>query len=298
MVFSCPLCVKAVLDSNDGVSCEASCQRWFHRECIGMSKAEYQRISGNNKVKWYCSRTDCLPPSNQPQDLLLKQLSLLTEKITELSNKVDALTSLPAKVDNLLSEVDTLNTNVLHLEQRVSDNESKVKALDEWVKSAPSQNSNPEQIVSELNERSRRSKNIMFYDLIESPDRNVETRKRHDSELVRKLLANYLSGVNLDGIKTLRVGNKSSNKTRPLKVILDSEANVSKFLSNFSSESAREIDNRFSKVRVSRDRTPREMEFFKSLKLELERRIAQGEKDITIKYRNNVPCIVKNQKNV
>lgn len=297
MTFSCPICVKAVLDSDDGVGCEASCQRWFHRECIGMSKPEYQRISGNNKIKWYCSRTDCLPPSNQPRDLLLNQLSILTDKITELTNKVDSLTSLPAKVDSLIVEVDTLNTNVLHLERRVNDNECRVKALEERVISASQQGSSTEQIVSELSDRSRRSKNIMLYDLNESLDGNVETRKRHDSNLVQKLLANYLSGANLDGIKILRVGKKIPNKTRPLKVIMDSEASVGKFLSNFSPESAKQIDNCFSKVRVSRDRTPREMEFFKSLKLELERRISQGEKDLTIKYKNNVPCIVKNQKN-
>lgn len=41
---SCPVCIKTVLDFEEGVGCDGVCLRWCHTECINMSKSEYQRI--------------------------------------------------------------------------------------------------------------------------------------------------------------------------------------------------------------------------------------------------------------
>lgn len=297
MSSTCPICVKAVLNSEEGVACENACQRWFHRECLKMPKAEYQRISGDNRIKWACNRADCIPNSDLPQTLLLNQLTKLTNIITDLSEKVDSLKSLPAKVDNLIAEIDNLNKNFTHLERRVTDNETQMKNLEEKISTASQQQTNPEAVIAEMNDRARRSKNIMLFNLPESSDRGVDTRKRFDLDLVVKLCSKFLPSMNSSSIKVLRVGSKNADKARPLKVILDNETSVMYFLSGFSLESAVALDHCFSGIRVSRDRTPREIDFFRSLKSELDARVSQGE-DLTIKYKNNVPCIVKNQKNV
>lgn len=297
MSTSCPVCCKSVLDSEEGIGCDGDCQRWFHRECIKMSKAEYQRISGNNNLTWNCTRTDCLQSSNQPFGLLLNQLTVLTDKITDLSVKVDTLTSLPAKVDNLIAEVDSLNRNLSQLEQRVSLNEAGLKTLENKFENIPKNHVNPDLIVAELSERSRRSKNLMIFNLPESDNKNVEVRKERDLVVVKKLLNHVLPAYDFSATKALRVGKKHPNKSRPLKIILDNELSVAKFFANFSLESAAKLDQCFSDVRVSRDRTQREMDSFKLAKSELDRRVASGERDLAIKYRNGVPCIVKNQKN-
>ncbi|KAG8338033.1 hypothetical protein J6590_009310 [Homalodisca vitripennis] len=242
MANSCPVCIKSVLDSEEGIGCDGACMRWFHRECIKMSKSEYQRISGNNNVKWYCLRTDCLQSSNQPFNLLLNQLTVLTDKISDLSVKVDSLTSLPAKVDNLIAEVDRLNKNLSHLEQRVNLNEAGLKTLENKFENISKHPVNPDLIMPELNERSSRSKNIMIFNLPESDDKNVETRKAHDLLVVNKLLNHFLPTYNCPSTKVLRVGKKYPNKPRPLKVILDNGLSSIGFITNFSRESPTKID--------------------------------------------------------
>jgi uncharacterized protein YoxC len=296
---TCPICVKMVLEAEEGVGCDGACQRWFHRNCLGMTKAEYQRICADNKIKWHCSRTDCVKSSEQPHNLILKQLTLLTSKITDLSDKVDALISLPAKVDSLVSELEGLNKNISQLENRLCVNESKVNALEKKLDESAQigSNGNAETIIAEMSDRARRSKNIMLFNFPESQDKNVEVRVKHDNDLVTRLLDSFLPEAGSNSFKTARVGKRVPNKTRPLKVILSKESDVTTFLSGFSSESAGQVDGRLSTVKASRDRTPREMEYYKSLKSELEARISQGERGLSIKYKNNIPSIVSSQKN-
>lgn len=119
----------------------------------------------------------------------------------------------------------------------------------------------------------------------------------NDNDLVKKLIDAFDPSSNHCDFKTDRVGRKLPNKSRPLKLILNHKSDVHTFLSSFSSENAGNADQRLSSVKASRDRTPREIEFFNSLKTEVEARKSQGENDITIKYVNNVPSIVKTQKN-
>lgn len=77
-------CVKSVLDTEEGVCCDDACERWFHREYLKMSKAEYQHISGYNKHRWEWSRTDCqiavAVPVASKLDAILDKLSSLTTK--------------------------------------------------------------------------------------------------------------------------------------------------------------------------------------------------------------------------
>ncbi|KAE8281943.1 Cingulin [Larimichthys crocea] len=43
MVFPCGLCLAEVHDDQDAILCEASCQRWFHRDCTGLTEpAQYR----------------------------------------------------------------------------------------------------------------------------------------------------------------------------------------------------------------------------------------------------------------
>lgn len=300
MAVSCPVCVKNVLNCEDGIKCDDLCSRWFHRVCIGMSKADYKRFADDSNFKWSCGRVDCANPSSQPQNLILSQLTLLTDKISELTNKVDALSSLPTKVDNLITEVDNLNKNLSVLEGRVSGCESKIKTLEERFdgEGGPVPSCDPEVIIAEFHDRSRRSRNVMIFNLEESQHGNIETRKQSDRTKVEKLVTSYLPNIDFNAVKILRMGRIQLNKKRPVKLIFRSDSDARAFLSGFSSDSVAQIDHSFSTIRVSRDRTPREVEYLNTLRTELSRRLAGGEKDLTIKFVNNVPQIVKNQKNL
>lgn len=91
MANTCLVCVKVVLDSEEGIDCDGICRRWFHRSCMSMSKTEYLRISGNTNVEWYCTRMDYLHTPNQPLTLLTIQMAVVLSKLDDLLSKVNKI---------------------------------------------------------------------------------------------------------------------------------------------------------------------------------------------------------------
>lgn len=294
--------MKGVLDSDDGVECDNECQRWFHRQCLQMSKIEYQRISSNNNEKWFCARADCLKTENQPQTTLLKQLSLLTDKISELTINVNALSALPSKIDNMATkdEVNSLSSGIdklresidsrlTHIESRVDDLDNRIQSLEDQV--APS-TSSFEVFFGEIEDRNRRAYNLMVYNLPESRNKEVDSRIRFDKENVMELAQAIGYEINLESLKLYRIGKPVASKSRPLKLVFRSTSDAASFLSEFVKAKLMEGNSKFSNVGVSRDRTNKERQYLSSLRAELDSRIKKGEENLTIKYKNGIPSIV------
>lgn len=78
-----------------------------------------------------------------------------------------------------------------------------------------------------------------------------------------------------------------------LKVILINEHDVQLVLSNFSHDTATEANQSFSQFKVARDKTPQEQKYLRVLIAEIEERKSKGENDLKIKFKNNIPSIVK-----
>lgn len=60
------ICVKAFLILDDGLGRYGDSKRWFHRECIKLNKTEYNRLSGDNNIKWLCTRNYCVFFTSDP----------------------------------------------------------------------------------------------------------------------------------------------------------------------------------------------------------------------------------------
>lgn len=266
-----------------------------------MSKAEYQKISGNSANKWYCTRTDCIDSSNQPLALLSSQMSSVLSKLDDLLGKVNKIDAISSDVVAIKTEVTTIRAGLDALEPRVSNVEDRLFSVENKIdKTATSNGSDLETTIAEMNERTRRSKNIMVFNLAESSASDVKTRMQYDLDSVNRLVSPFLPSFTPVGVRTFRVGKKQPGpeKPRPLKVILSNQSDVAKFISNFSSDVAAQVDQAFATIRVSRDRTPRESKHLLSLKTLLKERESKGEKNLTIKFINNVPQIIaKPQKN-
>lgn len=238
--------------------------------------------------------------SGQPLTILASQMSSVLSKLDDLLGKVSKIDEISRDVTDIKTEMCTIKAGLSALEPRVAMVEDRVTSVIESVKVIKSEvaSSNVEVAIAEMNERIRRSKNVMVFNLIESSDRDINNKKRHDLDLINNLFQHLLPSLEINKIKTFRVGKKSPGKFRPLKVVLESESDVSMVVGSFSTESAVLVDPSFSSVKVSRDRTPREISHLSALRSELERRTAGGEADLTIKYINNVPQLIKKQKNV
>eukprot|EP00039_Didymoeca_costata_P020177 m.340328 g.340328 ORF g.340328 m.340328 type:complete len:135 (-) comp19240_c0_seq1:205-609(-) len=51
---SCGKCDHEVTEGDEGVNCETSCGKWFHRECIGLTKAAYIALGNTPNTAWAC----------------------------------------------------------------------------------------------------------------------------------------------------------------------------------------------------------------------------------------------------
>lgn len=49
----CAVCMRKVLDPEKAVQCETNCGRWFHASFMGISDADYSKLSSTNKIKWF-----------------------------------------------------------------------------------------------------------------------------------------------------------------------------------------------------------------------------------------------------
>lgn len=281
----CGSCLREVSDRHQGIQCETTggCGRWFHRDCVKISKAEYEKLSANTSLKWECLRDDCDDRNKKDISTLVSQVSGLATLLSELSSKMDTLLDLPKKIDVLDSKLNSF-------EERIACTEKRLGAL-ETVK--PSHGIKPEDILSEINDRTRRASNIMIYNLVESTNKDSKVRKSHDDHLTTKIFEATCPGLISYKFPTARVGKATPNKPRPLKVMLKGQSDALEILRNFSSDHLKTVDDMLHHVKVSRDRTPQEIKHLNDLRDQLKSRQDKGEKDITIRYLNGIPSIVK-----
>lgn len=53
-VYPCGACQNEVSDDQDAILCETSCQKWFHRECTGMTENAYSLLTSEASAVWAC----------------------------------------------------------------------------------------------------------------------------------------------------------------------------------------------------------------------------------------------------
>ncbi|XP_039300659.1 uncharacterized protein LOC120355956 [Nilaparvata lugens] len=211
--------------------------------------------------------------------------------------------AVPGDITTIKEDLASVNNLLSSLEPRICESEKRIEALEQELGVLKNQSINSsgldsgslEVTLAELHERTRRSSNVMVFNLEESPSADVAVRKQHDMDFISKLFSPFLPSFSPVGARSLRVGKKKQGYTRPLKVILGNPADASTVISKFNAELC---DPLLSKVRLSRDRTPFEANHLKTLNAELANRKSRGEEGLTIKYISGVPKIVSNkQKN-
>ncbi|MBN3283029.1 PYGO1 protein, partial [Polyodon spathula] len=53
-VYPCGICMNEVNDDQEAILCEASCQKWFHRVCTGMTEMAYNLLTAEAAAVWGC----------------------------------------------------------------------------------------------------------------------------------------------------------------------------------------------------------------------------------------------------
>lgn len=146
-------------------------------------------------------------------------------------------------------------------------------------------------IINEINERNKRAKNVIFYNIQESNSNQTGERLSYDNKQVNSTIASIL--VDTDNLptplKVIRLGRYQPGKLRPIKAIFESDSIVFDIIRN---KNKLTHSNPPSTVYISTDRTPYQRDYMKSLKEELMTRTKNGEAGLTIKFIKGTPKIV------
>ncbi|KAG5879317.1 hypothetical protein JTB14_025645 [Gonioctena quinquepunctata] len=148
-----------------------------------------------------------------------------------------------------------------------------------------------EDIIHEIQERNVRKCNLMIFGISEQESaQSKDDRLIAELNDVSKVIKYENPHINTDVIRPLRLGKYDANRTisRPIKVPLENEATVLACIRN----SKKLKNNNFKNVFISFDKTPRQIQYYRDLRQELDEKNNNGENNFTIKYFNGHPKIV------
>lgn len=72
-MYPCGICLGEVNDDQEAILCEASCQKWFHRVCTGMTETAYNLLTAEMAAVWGCDL--CVDETDGAQLLKTREAS-------------------------------------------------------------------------------------------------------------------------------------------------------------------------------------------------------------------------------
>lgn len=188
----------------------------------------------------------------------------------------------------MAGELNSLRSIVLRLEAEISALKSS-----QAVAIHPGQSLlDSEAIVQEVSERERRKCNLMVYGYDEGDVSSKVERVEVDTLMVSDLFRDLGVEQYVPSVEPIRIGRYDptrAKRSRPIKLCLPSESAVVSVLRK--SPKLRTVE-RWSGVFVSRDRTPMQNRLYKTVKSDLNDRLAAGEVNLRIQYKGGIPTIV------
>lgn len=271
----CPNCTHSSKQGGSTTPCDG-CKAEVHLTCVGLSSDDIRVTRNKSKsIKILCNICNTfMGELGEFKSLLTsmredfkKQFSSLEDKVCK-SNQTD-IGELKKAIENLQKDFNDLKGN------KSNCNTENMNTF--------------EDIVQEITERDKRKCNLILFGVSEQQGTS-EDRMLADKTLV----TDVLNTVNITpyeaNLKPIRLGKYTPEKTRPIKVTLESENQVLIVI-----KKARELRNmdRYKLISFSLDRTPKQIEYYREVRKSLDERKRNGETDIRIKYVNGIPKIVR-----
>lgn len=128
-----------------------------------------------------------------------------------------------------------------------------------------------EVMVEEMREREARKLNLIIFNFDESSSEETEDRKKHDEEVIRKLLATLETPVPFS--KVIRLG-KPESTPRPIRISTASVKDQQTILR--AAVKLKDIEE-YKNIYVNRDQTPQEQKNWKRLQEAKKKKIQEAE---------------------
>ncbi|KAG5872583.1 hypothetical protein JTB14_035563 [Gonioctena quinquepunctata] len=126
----------------------------------------------------------------------------------------------------LFKKVESLEETVQKLKDDANNCTIRSQPVPELTTNTPLSNS---ELMHEFEDRTKRTKNVMIYNVNEITSRTINERINHDTNEVNNILTTL--GITENPIKIIRLG-KATGKPRPLKVIMHTQQAVKDCLKN------------------------------------------------------------------
>lgn len=179
------------------ISCRG-CNIAFHPSCV--SRTDHPHSNGQFVN---CKSTEVNPSLlNAIKEMMHSEFDIFRSEIREMY-RADML--------KIAEDIQNLSKRIDHLENLIVDSQP------------ASSLSLEEDIIEELEDRKKRASNLIFFNL-DSPQGEDCT----DVTLANDII-NTIQPDNIPGVKTMRLGTKSQDRSRPLRVSLPSEQEARKF---------------------------------------------------------------------
>lgn len=268
-MVKCELCPdKSNIRQNDATKC-TSCNKYYHKSC---SKRAKPRDDG--------SFAHCCPRTNRKSSVNKSSTSSINDSIIDdTASKLDPQsrnlwTLISRKFENLEDNLTDINNNLEDLTIRLDNFEDRLESLEKGTTS--------EDIYSEMHQRITREKNFVIFQLQDSPDAaNTDLKFVVDSFNNSSLQLPF----NVNTLRVTRRGRYTSGKNRILVVMMPSSTDVHWVYHN----KAKIFDDSLS---IRSDLTKKQLQYYKQVKEDLDKRIKSGESNLIIKHINGTPTIV------
>lgn len=242
-----------------------------------------------NGKRWFCKACDenvtrrisvgtpNTPTSSQTNYTLADVMS----KLESLETKIEGMEKWQMELSELYEEQKTINNE---LRDEINYLKNEVAQL----KSKRDSSETSQSTIREIDEREAKKVNLMVFGCIENGD------EHNDKASVTNMIKAVCPEIDTSKIKAKRLGIKRNDRPRPIRVTLNSEQEVRSMFFK-----AKELikNPTYKNYALGFDKTKQQIEEYKNIKAELERRLAKGEQNLKIKYFRNVPkiiCIAKN----
>jgi len=243
---TCVGCKKKFTKSDYCVIC-GMCNYWYHKTCAGMSDEIYKCVEAyckeNSHTFW-----NCMPCSAYAKGI--------TARLKELEGRLEVVEKHQEEQDQEMKSV----------RKEMKDTNREVKKLEKKVEEAKSGAC----VLQELRERKTRRLNVVFYGIGEAEGANttIEDRKDWDRKSCQNVFNALKLNIKASSLKFLRRVGERGDRPRPLLVGMDNMDDKEKLLAN-----ARYLrDTHLSKVGISADLTPQELQEERNMVTEAENR--------------------------
>lgn len=274
----CGICNKKLRGVNS-ITCIGMCNKQYCATCANLTKNELQDID-KKKLGWTCK--SCTSKNSRRSNVFISAVADNTD--------ASSVNSTPKNKNYTINDVmdKLINMELLYKELLVKyeQQEEANAVLRDEVKYLKM--NMVEDVIMEMNDRNSRKQNIIVFGVPEY-EGSVEQKKISDLDNIIKICnALCVDKIISDNVKCIRIGRVISSKIRPIKVIFPNESMVHEIIKKCTDSKFKDA---FKGITLSFDRTPKQIDYFHSLKNELKDRQDKGDQ-VAIKYKNGVPRIV------